>query len=775
MFRNSLEQEQLSGNTSSIDSSFGNRSLSVLSLNQKTLKDSGGKAFMELAKFCLKLLAAKDEGEQMSPQFESELVHMMTQNILDAMRLNLKQARTQFPRMLELVAACSNKSATHELFVASTDESQRSAKLIPCWMFIQWIPQMCSVLGGPEGALVMPILTRIANVYPQALYYPLQLSTESVQSMEPPNPHALQRLQNLSDIVNQHVPLLPKFVEALDGMNNPDLKFKDFISSGIYHMNRGDKEKTVQLYKELHKGLIACCRDHVGTSVGKMAQKFSTKYGGLFDKVFGKDGANIRKMTTSSFRRTLLEIQSKYFTNNPVVQPGQHPLSLVSRWLADYKDSKNAQNYIELPGQYTGTHCPDPKNHVRIIAFQQTITCMQSIRKPKALTMHGNDEKSYKFLVKGGEDLRQDQRIEQLFGAMNDILSGDAQCAKRSLNVRTYSVIPMTGSVGILEWVPGTVPLKSIVTEQAKLVENGPSIIDLLKDYVAHIGPSLTHKDYPDMLATRPEKAIVKSFDKVQNSISADLLLKGVAALCSTPESYLVLRSKFARSFAVFSICSYILGIGDRHLDNFLLDQSDGSLVGIDFGHAFGTGTQLSVPELIPFRLTRQFQHLFQPLDTEGLLKQDMCYTLSAIQNNRHTLLTIMEVFVKEPQLDWVAKAMKDFAATRSDSEDSSTSASQKMISWVAKKKIASARNKLLGHNPCLIMVEELKDNQLKRSNKTAFSKCVQYIKGDSSKFRAQNNWKVCQSVAEQVDCLVDHATDKNLLGRTWQGWMPFL
>lgn len=39
---------------------------------------------------------------------------------------------------------------------------------------------------------------------------------------------------------------------------------------------------------------------------------------------------------------------------------------------------------------------------------------MGSIRKPKRLTIRGDDEKEYMFLVKGGEDLRMDQRIEQV-------------------------------------------------------------------------------------------------------------------------------------------------------------------------------------------------------------------------------------------------------------------------------------------------------------------------------------------------------------------------
>jgi DNA-dependent protein kinase catalytic subunit len=32
-----------------------------------------------------------------------------------------------------------------------------------------------------------------------------------------------------------------------------------------------------------------------------------------------------------------------------------------------------------------------------------------------------------------------------------------------------------------------------------------------------------------------------------------------------------------------------------------------------------------------------------------------------------------------------------------------------------------------------------------------------------------------CASVREQVDCLIDMATDPTLLGRTYQGWRPWI
>lgn len=69
---------------------------------------------------------------------------------------------------------------------------------------------------------------------------------------------------------------------------------------------------------------------------------------------------------------------------------------------------------------------------------------MCSIRRPKRVVMRGDDEREHPFLVKGGEDLRQDQRIEQLFIVMNILLSQDTVCAQKHLQLRTYQVVPIT-------------------------------------------------------------------------------------------------------------------------------------------------------------------------------------------------------------------------------------------------------------------------------------------------------------------------------------------
>lgn len=63
-----------------------------------------------------------------------------------------------------------------------------------------------------------------------------------------------------------------------------------------------------------------------------------------------------------------------------------------------------------------------------------------SMRNPIRITMVGNNGEKYNFLIKFGEDLRQDQRIQQLHSIINDTLSNNAYSCDRQLSLLTYIV-----------------------------------------------------------------------------------------------------------------------------------------------------------------------------------------------------------------------------------------------------------------------------------------------------------------------------------------------
>ena len=97
---------------------------------------------------------------------------------------------------------------------------------------------------------------------------------------------------------------------------------------------------------------------------------------------------------------------------------------------------------------------------------------------------------------------------------------------------------------------------------------------------------------------------------------------------------FLMIRTEFARTFAASSAYGYILGLGDRHLDNILLDTRSGSVIHIDFGICFGMGaSHLPVPELIPFRMTPQLITALRPLDETGLFRQYMIKVMQRLES----------------------------------------------------------------------------------------------------------------------------------------------
>lgn len=66
----------------------------------------------------------------------------------------------------------------------------------------------------------------------------------------------------------------------------------------------------------------------------------------------------------------------------------------------------------------------------------------------------------------------------------------------------------------------------------------------------------------------------------------------------------------------------YILGLGDRHPQNILIDCNSAELVHIDLGVAFEQGKILPTPETVPFRLTRDIEDGMGASGVEGVYRR---------------------------------------------------------------------------------------------------------------------------------------------------------
>ena len=158
----------------------------------------------------------------------------------------------------------------------------------------------------------------------------------------------------------------------------------------------------------------------------------------------------------------------------------------------------------------------------------------------------------FKVIVKTGDDLRQDQLVIMLIQLMDGLLKR----AALNLCLTPYSIIAMSPTSGLVEFVDGSMPISQILSKY-----NG-SILQYFQDVAPQKGAKYDVR--PDVM------------------------------------------SSYVRSCAGYCVITFLIGVGDRHLDNILLDSS-GHFFHIDFGFIFGRDPKPLPPA---FRLTREVSSL---------------------------------------------------------------------------------------------------------------------------------------------------------------------
>lgn len=712
-------------------------------LDPKTIS----KSYLKFSDYCLDVLKQADLKEQ-----KSNIQINVMSSCFEAMRYGDTSAHTRFPRVLQILANSSKE--VQEAFA-------QLCQTIEPWMLLSWSNQMMALIDREEGQYVLPLLEKIGKDYPQALYYQFKISSESF------SPQATKSTAKLKAYLKHD--LLEKFTDSLYLMTHPEHRFKDWCDLIKADIDTMKKKDLLKLYNEMYKDCFG-----LDSNKGSYNRNFISKWKANLDEKFGNEGIKLVEKDQRSILSDLAQIDG--LMKKTLSSQTRSSLSEFSMWLSEF-DASNFDEHIEIPGQYTDVKKPQPDLHVKISSFDHSLLVMSSIRKPKRLKIRGNNEKEYLFLVKGGEDLRLDQRIQQLFGVMNGLIKQDTLCSKRNIHIHTYDVVPMTSRVGILEWVVNTLPLKAIVEnqmriglkkgqkeEQAIILRNDAYRVhgEWIEKYTTRGG---AHLKFLSMIEYASRKEVEKVVKTQHDKVKWDLLRSGVLSLTSNAEAFISVRKNFTISLAVFSIASYIIGIGDRHLDNFLLNLVNGEVIGIDFGYSFGTATQvLPIPELVPFRLTRQFINLLKPHGIQGLLQHSMVNTLDVLRRNKEILLDTMDVFVHEPLLDWENHA-KRLIKEQEGEEDSKT--------WIPKQKIEIARRKLCGDNPAYITIAEIRGSVL-HSNRSYTKKLEEHILAPQHSIRGVTK-ESGLTPKEQVECLIDQATDTNLLGRAWVGWASWI
>ena len=105
----------------------------------------------------------------------------------------------------------------------------------------------------------------------------------------------------------------------------------------------------------------------------------------------------------------------------------------------------------------------------------------------------------------------------------------------------------------------------------------------------------------------------VEVFEYALENTTGQDLYKVLWLNSRSSEHWIERRATYTRSLAVNSMVGHILGLGDRHPSNLLLERNTGKVVHIDFGDCFEVAMlREKFPEKVPFRLTRMLTHAME-------------------------------------------------------------------------------------------------------------------------------------------------------------------
>jgi serine/threonine-protein kinase ATR len=119
------------------------------------------------------------------------------------------------------------------------------------------------------------------------------------------------------------------------------------------------------------------------------------------------------------------------------------------------------------------------------------------------------------------------------------------------------------------------------------------------------------------------------------------------------PTAWQEARARFVRSTAVWSAVGHVIGLGDRHTENILLDVSNGEMVQVDFDCLFDKGLTLQRPEIVPFRLTPNIVDAMGVTGVEGTYRRTLEVTVGVLRDHKDTLLSVLEPFLRDPTVSW--------------------------------------------------------------------------------------------------------------------------
>ena len=489
------------------------------------------------------------------------------------------------------------------------------------------------------------------------------------------------------------------------------------------------------------------------------------------NKLLIKQNLNYLKEAWEIYQ-TIYESINEKFTNFQTIS-----LQYISPKLFNFKESNIIvpgflESYIYNTGEnnFSSKSKEAIKNYipVTINKIDKYLYIIQSKERPRKITMIGTNNKQYIYLLKGLEDLRQGERVMQIFNLVNLIFAKKNRASNINLFITVYAVIPLSNRSGLIGWIHDCNSLDRLIKEYRKIMNKIPRVE---RNILAKYNPGFESSTF------------LKKVDSFLYVLSEtkDLDLRQIIWLKSKDsESWFIRTTNYSRSLAVMSIVGYILGLGDRRLNNLIMNRKTGKIVHINFSVCFEVAMKREkYPEKVPFRLTRMLVRALGITGVEGMFRLTCEKTLMFLKDNRDSLLSILSALVHNPLVSFkllipliIGQQREKFNIKNND------------INIVDKKSENTDDNLLFDinfKNNNIIKISEKQIFNLFEENDDDYTselyKIAQIVlQRIDNKLNGMDFYSgVKLNEKEQVDILIKEAMSPENLATSYLGWEPFL
>ncbi|RNF23941.1 phosphatidylinositol 3-kinase [Trypanosoma conorhini] len=519
---------------------------------------------------------------------------------------------------------------------------------IPTDYWVQAIPQLIGHLSDRRHdvrEVISMILRQLCEEHAQAVVFPLLVV---FMSDDCSGGQQLRRRELAQSIITA----LPKRIRSdarlvakllVDVSAIPIEKIREHLSAvaAVWNPNaeyEGDSEEVCRRLQAVLE-IFNAHRHHLLYTVGDV--------GHYVDVVLEDERRGDREKASSIVGQLLDEI-----TKHIAEKLGNEPQKAMEPLLS--LRNLSIAVFGEYDIQYT--------NFPTIASFSSKLDVIPSKKRPRRIRLSGSNGFIYTYCLKGNEDIRMDERVMQLFGMVNVLLSNTH--ASNSAFIHRFPVIPISNNVGLLGWVENANTINNTICMHRSTISNlcTHQESSTLRSYVESFGSW----DKLSMI----QRTEVLEYVMTQPNCEAVDVARAMWHRSHTAEEWLERRTAFTHSLATMSMVGYVLGLGDRHLGNILLSMSTGKIVHIDFGDSFDVGRLRHVlPETIPFRLTRMLTNAMEVFGVDGIFRSSCTRTQTTLHRNCDSIMALLSAFVYDPivQHKGTMKSMMEKGRTPQD------------------------------------------------------------------------------------------------------------